>query len=65
MSLEDMQKAIDGMKLAKFIGNELLLIEHSGRLKPGYLKYMKHDEMNVAYRLIEKLDKAGYIIVKK
>jgi hypothetical protein len=65
MSLEDMQKAIERNKLAEFIGNELLLMSESGRLGTDYLKFVKHDEINLAYRLIEKLEKEGYKITNK
>lgn len=66
MSLEDLEKAQERYKLAKWIGEELVLMYNSGRLDPGYRKYVKDDPTNLAYHFIEKLETSfGYIIERK
>jgi len=65
MSLEDLEAGSEIYKLAKWIGEEMLLMKRSGRLEDGYLKYLPNDPTDLAYHFMEKLEQYGYVIKKK
>lgn len=66
MSLEDLEKGQERYKLAKWIGEELVLMYNSGRLDPGYREIVKNDPTDLAFHFMEKLETSfGYEIKKK
>ena len=65
MSLEDLEKVQERYKLAKWIGEEMVLMKRSGRLEEGYLKYLPNDPTSLAFHFMEKLEQHGYVIKKK
>lgn len=65
MSLEDLEKGAKRLKLAQWIGEELVLMYNSGRLAPNYRKYFKNDPTDLAFHFMEKLEQFGYVIEEK